>query len=84
MRIFTLWKGPLPSQNGTLDRVAHVLIRHGFPSTSRHLKVNLVHVKGMGFKGAILDRPIFNGSDLGSDDGLFVRLKNSSAFVRPP
>ena len=68
------WSFAFPERN--FDRIAHVLVVHRLSIYFQHLKVNLVHVKGMGFKGAVFNRPIFNGSHFSYDDGFLVGLED--------
>ncbi len=58
------------------DGIEHVLIGSGFSIDLQHLEMNLVDVKRMSFKRAVLDRPIFDRADFRRDRRLFVRIKD--------
>src|ERR1019366_4140551 len=58
------------------DGVTKIVIRSRLAIDLHDPKVDLVNVEGMGLKGAVLDRPIFNRADLGGNHGLFVGLED--------
>src|SRR5579862_6529338 len=64
--------GPVRNFNG----VAQVLIGDRLPVYVQQHEVDLVDVKRVRFKSAVLNGPVFNGSNFGGDYRLLVRLEN--------
>src|SRR5580700_372396 len=66
------WSLPKRYLNGVT-----VVLSHWLPIHLQHQEVNLVHVKGVGFKRAVLYGPVFNRTHLSLDHRLFVCLEDS-------
>ena len=61
---------------GNLDGIAQVLIRSRLSVHFHNSEVDLVHVKGVGLKRAILNDPVFDSSNVSCDHWLFIRFKH--------
>ena len=72
--------GAFPERN--LDGVAQILICNWLSVHFQHFEVNLVDVKGVCLKRAILYDPVFDGANVSGDHGLFIRLQTLFVFVR--
>src|SRR5215470_11139880 len=64
----------VPKRN--LNRVPQVLVRSWFSVNFNDSKVDLMHVKSMRLKGAILDRPVLNRSHLRRNYRLLIMLED--------
>ena len=59
-----------------LNRVAQVLIGDGLSIHFQYFEMDLVDVEGMGLKGMVFNGPIFHGSYVSRDRGLFVSFED--------